>query len=155
MTVEPSYGHEVSGFRMTVEPSYGRERVNDPRTNISGLQTHLRLMHMMPGRGEVPCQSSLNRQELKVCLPRLVDTDAHNCHRSSKLCIAHMMSTVLSVYTRPVKTDSKTRAGVHNDVSSPSVAQQSDHPGSWKESEVQCQPPNGQKSGRRKAKQKY
>ena len=66
-----------------------------------------------------------------------------------------MMSTVLSVYTRPVKTDSKTRASVHNDVSSPSVAQQSDRPGRWKESEVQRQPPNGRKSGQRNAKQKY
>ena len=37
-----------------------------------------------------------------------------------------MMLTVLLVDTRPVKTDSKTRAGVHNDVSNPSVAQQSD-----------------------------
>ena len=101
------------------------------------------------------CQSSLNRQELKVCLPSLADTDALNCHRSSRLCIVHMMSTVLSVYTRPVKTDSKTGAGVHNDVSSPSIAQQSDRPGSWKESEVQRQPPNGKKSGRHNTKHKY
>ena len=81
----------------------------------------------------MPCQSSLNRQELNVCLPSLADTDARNCHRSSRLWIAHyahMMSTVLSVYTRPVKTDSKIRGGVHNDVSSPSVTQQSDYPGS-------------------------
>ena len=73
-----------------------------------------------------------------------------SCHRSPRLCIAHMMSTVLSVYTHPVKTDSKTR-GVHNDVSSPSVAQQSDRPGSWNESKLQRQPPNGWKSGRRHA----
>ena len=44
-----------------------------------------------------------------------------------------MMSTVLLVDTRPVKTDSKTRAGVHNDVSNPSVAQQSGRPSGWKE----------------------
>ena len=95
---------------------------------------------MMPRREWVPCQSSLNRQELKISLPSLADTDACNCHMSSRLWRVHMMSTVLSVYTRPVKTDSKKRAGVHNDVSSPSVAQQSDRPGSWKESEVQRQP---------------
>ena len=73
----------------------------------------------------MPCQSNLNLQELKVCLPSLDDTDARNCHMSSRLCIAHLMSTVLSVYTSPVRTHSETRAGVHNDVSSPSVAQQS------------------------------
>ena len=44
-------------------------------------------------------------------LPSLADTDARNSHMSSRLWaahIVHMMSTVLFVYTRPVKT----RAGV-------------------------------------------
>ena len=49
-----------------------------------------------------------------------------------------MMSTVLLVDTHPVKTDSKTRAGVHNDVSNPSVAQQLEG------SEVQHQPPQNE-----------
>ena len=98
----------------------------------------------------MPCQSNLNRQELKVSLPNLADRGTRNCHRSSRLCIAHVMSTVLSVYIRPVKTDSETRAGVHNDVSSLSVVKQSEEkqsPG--------VSLPHGWKSGQRQAEQKY
>ena len=45
-------------------------------------------------------------------LPSPADTDARNNHMGSRLLIAHivqMMSTVLFVYTRPVKTDSKNK----------------------------------------------
>ena len=84
----------------------------------------------------MPWQSSLNCQELKVCYQVLrIQTHATVIwvQGSEEPHTVHTMSTVLLVDTRPVKTDSKTRAGVHNDVSNPSVAQQSDRPGGWKE----------------------
>ena len=87
----------------------------------------------------------------KGLLPSLANTDARNSHMGSRLWIAHMMSTVLLVDTCPVKTDSKTRAGVHNDVGNPSDAQQSDRPGSWKEVKSSVSLPKWMESGQRKA----
>ena len=90
----------------------------------------------------------------KGLLPSLADTDACNSHMGSRLWIAHivhMTSTVLLVDTRPVKTDNKTRAGVHNNVSNPSVTQQSDRPGGWKEAKSSVSLPKRMEFGQRNA----
>ena len=79
----------------------------------------------------MPCRYSLNVKN-KGLNTSLEVTDARNCHRSSRLCIAHisrMMSTVLSVNTSPVRNDSTTRAGMQIDVSSPFVTSWSDRQG--------------------------
>ena len=88
----------------------------------------------------------------KSLLPSPADTDAYNSHMGSWLWIAHivhMMMTLLFVDTRPVKTDSKTRAGVHNDVSNPSIAQQSDRPGSLEGSKSSVSFPKQMEFGQR------